>query len=154
ATDVPLTIDWEGWRLGPMDTPRVLDLCRELGFRSLAAQVQEAAPPQSDGEPEQGELFPFGANTDVPSTQDSGFRPPRASTWKATYNLIDTPAKFQSFLKQLNKQPRFAVDLETTSLSPLESEIVGFAFSWKEGEAHYLALRGPEGSALLDPAKT
>jgi DNA polymerase-1 len=53
----------------------------------------------------------------------------------------------------LRKQKRFAVDLETTGLDPLRSEIVGLAFSWQGGEAWYLAVRAPEGKAALDPHK-
>ncbi len=42
-TDVPLAMDWEGWRLGPWDERRLLALFREFGFRSLAAQVAETS---------------------------------------------------------------------------------------------------------------
>jgi DNA polymerase-1 len=74
--------------------------------------------------------------------------------WFQEYHLVDTAEKFEEFFRQLKKQKRFAFDLETTSLRPLEAEIVGIAFSWRPGEAWYLALRGPEGSALLDSAPT
>jgi DNA polymerase-1 len=72
--------------------------------------------------------------------------------WFQEYHLVDTAEKFEEFFRQLTKQKRFAFDLETTSLRPLEAEIVGIAFSWRPGEGWYLALRGPEGSTLLDPA--
>ena len=49
----------------------------------------------------------------------------------AVYHLIDTPEKFHDFLKELRKQKRFALDLETTHLSPIQSSIVGLASSWK-----------------------
>jgi DNA polymerase-1 len=74
--------------------------------------------------------------------------------WFQEYHLVDTAEKFEEFFRQLKGQKRFAFDLETTSLRPLEAEIVGIAFSWRPGEAWYLALRGPEGSALLDSAPT
>jgi DNA polymerase-1 len=54
----------------------------------------------------------------------------------------------------LKKQPRFTFDLETTDLDPLRGEIVGYAFSWAEGEAYYLPVRAPEGAKVLDPAET
>ena len=38
------------------------------------------------------------------------------------------------FLKELKKQKRFAIDLETTHLDPRRSNIVGLAISWQEGE--------------------
>lgn len=58
------------------------------------------------------------------------------------------------FLALLKKQRRFAIDLETTGLDQLQSEIVGLAFSWQVGEAFYLAVRAPEGEPHLDPEST
>src|SRR5262249_46659439 len=68
ATDVPIEADWEGWKLRPIDAERLLVLCREWGFQSLAGQVRlqgkAAAPARGElfaaGNGE--ELFPFGAN--------------------------------------------------------------------------------------------
>jgi DNA polymerase-1 len=57
-------------------------------------------------------------------------------------------------LRELKKQKRFAFDLETTSLQPWDAKIVGWALCWKPGEAWYLAVRGPDGSRLLDPEQT
>jgi DNA polymerase-1 len=54
----------------------------------------------------------------------------------------------------LQEQRRIAFDLETTSLSPLQAEIVGFAFCWQSGEAWYVPLRGPQGSSVLDADTT
>jgi DNA polymerase-1 len=170
VTDVPMAFDWESWRLQEWDAPRLLALFREWGFRTFAEQVRsqsrvtvEAAasdPEQKtlferDDDLQQGELFPFGANVEATSNGDAtstGTSVVHATKTRA--HLIDTPAKFKAFLGQLRVQKRFAVDLETTSLDPLQAEIVGLAFSWEEGVAWYLALRAPEGEATLDPKKT
>jgi DNA polymerase-1 len=158
ATDVPIKLDWDAWRQRDVDVEKFLALCREWGFHSFANQVRNLSvagvpsPAAEDREPVQGELFPFGANAPSTETTDNGQR--TADQWKATYHLVDTPKKSEAFFKQLRKQKRIAIDLETTSLSPLEAEIVGIAISWKPGEAWYLALRGPEGAAVLDPEKT
>ncbi|HVS37814.1 MAG TPA: DNA polymerase I, partial [Gemmataceae bacterium] len=80
--------------------------------------------------------------------------PSAALPWYQDYHLVDTPDKFQGFYRSLAEQKRFAFDLETTSLSPLQAAIVGLAFSWAPGQAWYLAARGPEGSPLLDPDET
>lgn len=159
-TDVPLTIDWDAWQLKPMDTERVLALFQEWGFQNLARQVRESAPQaaptgQLNLFSEDEELFPFGANA---STNDGEAGSPPANPQPASrphdYRLVDTAEKFEEFLAQLQKQKRFAVDLETTSLAPLEAEPVGLSFSWQTGVAWYLAVRGPQGAALLDPAQT
>jgi DNA polymerase-1 len=165
-TDVPLEWNWEAWRLHEWDAARLLPLFEQWGFRGFAQQVraggaisdQRSAISEETPTSEplvQGELFPFGANV-VETNGDAS--PPVSSTspgnsWQATYHLVDTAKKLDKFLRALQKQRRFAVDLETTGLDPLRSEIVGLAFCWQSGEAWYLAVRGPEGKAVLDPHK-
>jgi DNA polymerase-1 len=47
---------------------------------------------------------------------------------------------FSELLRALRETPAFSVDLETTSLNPLEAEIVGLSFSWREHEAFYIPV--------------
>jgi DNA polymerase I len=180
--DVPVSADWEAWRLRPMDVPRLLALFQEWGFHSLGRQVREMREGPDPAQPslfaEADELFPFGANAPEPGSAiapslpngqvevaNTGMVPaPQATTanlttvgqpgWQADYRLVDTPELFEAFFMELQKQARFAVDLETTSLEPLRAEIVGLAFAWQEGQAWYLPLRGLSGSKVLDSAAT
>jgi DNA polymerase-1 len=161
ATDVPVKLDWDAWKLRDIDKAKFLALCREFGFTSLSAGMEDPANPASriqPAGPPAEELFPFGANapgTDgVSAVTPAADGTPPGPKWDAKYQLVDTPKEFEAFFKKLAKQKRFAVDIETTSLSPLEADVVGYAFSWKEGEAYYLAVRGPAGAAVLDPAQT
>jgi DNA polymerase-1 len=164
ATDVPLPLDWEAWRLREWDAPRLLALFQEWGFRRFAEQMRQeclaqtpAAEPAGRGLAVQGELFPFGANVQVatkPSGQTTDHGPRTTDSWQATYHLVDTPEAFESFLRQLRAQKRIAVDLETTGLDPRRAALVGYAFCWRPGEAWYLPVRAPEGAAALDPAQT
>lgn len=78
--------------------------------------------------------------------------PPPADSWNGNYTLVDTPEAFATFLDRLKQQTRFVFDLETTSLEPRRADIVGYAVSWQEGEAYYLAVRGPAEDKVLDPA--
>ncbi len=152
-TNIPIALDWEGWRLKPWDEQRLLGLFRGWGFRSLAAQVAEASA--GERQPVQGDLFAFGANVEENGTAGGQGAADKGQgtkdNWQATYHLIDTPEKFRRFLKELRRLKRVAVDLETTSLNPREAEVVGYALAWKEGEAYYLPVRGPEGAPVLDP---
>jgi DNA polymerase-1 len=176
ATDVPIEIDWEAWRLQPIRTDELLALCQEFGFQSLSNQVRalgraisapagspDSAParPAQTG-PVQAELFPFGANAEKEKPSPANGTPPAPKPrtaspssasnggWVGNYRLVDTPEKFKEFFRELQEQTRIAVDLETTSLQPLEAEIVGLAFCWGEGRAWYLPLKGPARSTLLD----
>src|SRR5439155_10717943 len=42
-TNVPLPLEWDAWRLREPDVPRLLELFREWGFRTMAEQVRAAA---------------------------------------------------------------------------------------------------------------
>ncbi len=70
------------------------------------------------------------------------------------YVAVATPEAFREFVANLKTQKKFSVDTETTSLDPLRAELVGLSFSWNEGEAFYVPVRGPMGSQVLDTAET
>jgi len=60
------------------------------------------------------------------------------------YRTIESDQDRKQLFSDLKKTGMFAVDLETTSLDPISADIVGFSFSWKEGEACYLPLICPK----------
>jgi DNA polymerase-1 len=82
-----------------------------------------------------------------------GASPEVAWTYEG-YQTVDTPAKLDDFLGKLRAQKKFSFDTETTSLDPLRAQPVGYSFSWAEGQGYYLPVRGPMGSAVLDPDAT
>lgn len=176
--DVPVAFDWDGWRRRDWDGPKLLELFQEFGFKGFANKVRStltesgaaknAAMLESmGGSPATtvaGEPQPTPpakkkpTKTAAPSLFDQiefGEEPPTPEkvedNWKTHYELISTPETFDSFLKLLKKQKRFAIDLETTSLDAHLAEIVGIAISWQAEHAFYLALRGPAGEPTLDP---
>jgi DNA polymerase-1 len=149
-TAVPMPLDWEAWRAREPDAATLHELFQEWGFRGFAARMRSAAapavkiPPAAQGDlfstllaSEGDTAFPFGANAP-------------ADGWNGDYKAVDTPANFKAFLKDLKKQKRFAVDLETTGLDPLTADLVGIAVCWKAGEAYYLPVHGPAGDLTLD----
>jgi DNA polymerase-1 len=148
-TDVAVDMPWDHWRVQEWDAPELLRLFKEWGFRSFADQVRASLPRNqpSNGPVVQGELFaPESASQPGPPPE-----PKVRDAWDySRYQLIDTPDKFADFLKELKQQERFAIDLETTGLDPRQAALVGLAFSWQEGTASYLAIRGPEGEPVLD----
>src|SRR5262249_57366959 len=95
-TNVDLKMDWDNWKIQPMDTARMLALCKEWGFNSLANQIRAldgdvalaapAAPAQSElfsGE----ELFPFGANAPAETAEPAG-----VTRWGPACHPIHQPA--------------------------------------------------------------
>ena len=145
-TDVPVDLAWDQWRIRDWDAPRLLQLCKEWGFRSFAEQVRASVPkeePTQDDGMVQGNLFAVAGAVEVKQAP--------AQAWNYTkYQLVDDAAKFAAFKSELAKQRHFAVDLETTGLDPRRADLVGLAFSWQPGEASYVAVRGPAGEPVLD----
>lgn len=95
----------------------------------------------------------------TPVFQKLGFRQfltelaPAPTREEADYHLIVTEEEFAAFLKDLKRQKLFALDLETTSASPMAARICGLSFSWKAKQAYYVAVRGPVGQRVLDEKK-
>ncbi|HHT9141911.1 MAG TPA: DNA polymerase I [Candidatus Wujingus californicus] len=73
-----------------------------------------------------------------------------AKTEETNYYLIDTTEKFNDFIERLKQQKKFVIDLETTSTTPLNAQIVGISFSWQPKFAYYIPLMTPEGIEHLD----
>jgi DNA polymerase I len=149
-TEVPMEMDWEGWRVRPPDVKRLLKLFQEWNFRGFAdtvrAEFKEEKPTASEPAAlRQRDLFD--GVSGAQECKQSSFRDHR-------YQLVDTPECFERFMQELAEQRRIAVDLETTNLSPRRADIVGYAFAWKEGEAWYLPVRGPNHDKKLDPDQT
>ncbi len=146
---VPVAMDWPNWRIQSWNGPKLLELFRNCGFRGFADQVRATikdAPAESTSGIVQGSLF----SDDAAATAGNA----AGTDWPHEYHLVNKAKDFTAFLKQLQKQQRFAIDLETTSLDPHDADIVGIAICWKPAEAWYLALRGPAGEATLDPEGT
>jgi len=54
------------------------------------------------------------------------------------YHQVRTAPERAALITQLLQQPRFCFDLETTSLDPRDTKIVGIAFSWQAHEGWFV----------------
>jgi DNA polymerase I len=70
------------------------------------------------------------------------------------YEAIASQERLQWLVNELSRQPIISFDTETTSVSPRCAQIVGYSFAWKEGEAHYVPVRAPQGEPCLEPDAT
>ena len=122
-TDVPVEVSLDDCKTRQPDTGRLLRLFNKLGFKQFVAELGGVSSP--DVEPE------------------------LAGRGDVTYHTVDTEAALEKLAKQLAKQERIAVDLETTSRQPMKAAIVGFSFAWKPHEAYYVPVAGPLGSTVL-----
>lgn len=123
-TELPIELDWEECRVSAPDHQLLHELFTDFGFRRYANEMETELAQASIKE----------AHSD-----------------QREWTTVDTEQKFATFVAELSKQDKFCVDLETTSIDPLQADIVGWAFCWEAGRSFYIPVDGPKGSALLDP---
>ncbi len=132
---VPLTFDLNAMHLNPPEVEKLAPLLKRLDFKTFLRDL------------DQGELAKF----ETVAAEEAAKLPAAGpAPVELKYTCVDDAEKLAAFVAEFSKQPRFAVSVETTSVSPRASEMVGLAFCWKDGESHYLPIRGPLGSATLD----
>ncbi|MBN1794576.1 MAG: DNA polymerase I [Candidatus Omnitrophica bacterium] len=61
----------------------------------------------------------------------------------AAYTVCASEKELEALIKTLKKKKEFAFDFETTSADPMQAELVGISFSFQEGQAHYVPVKGP-----------
>ncbi|MFW6124892.1 MAG: DNA polymerase I, partial [Pirellulales bacterium] len=97
------------------------------------------------------ELFAeYGFNRFAQEVLASG---PEPAHWDVNYQTVTSIEQLQKLRDELARQEHFCIDLETTSLAPMEAEIVGIALAWKPAQGWYVPLRSPPGQPRLDPAE-
>ncbi len=139
--DAPVRLDLEACRVRPYDRARVMDLFRELEFRSLVEKLpgQEGIPPYG---PQQLSLFEA-APAAIPS-------PP---TPAADYQTIGDEQALRELIARLERAPAFTLDTETTHTDPMQAELVGLAFTDEAGRGYYIPLAAPPGDPHLVPER-
>jgi len=125
-------------------------LSRELATIDTDVPLTDRVEDLAVREPDPGRLYAF--------YQEHGFRSlmkdvtPSAETATRNYTLVADRSAFTDFLSQCKKRQEIAVDLESTSVNPVDADIVGFSFSWQDGTGYYIPVRSPEGQPKLEPA--
>ena len=114
----PIEFSWETGKVGGMNADVLDELCQAYGFRGLAERI---------------------------ATLTVSNAPVR---WESDYQLIDSLAALDELAATLKTLSSFSFDTETTNVLPRWAELIGFSFSWTEGQAVYVPIRSEEGRHL------
>lgn len=152
-SDVNLPLDWDAWRLQPLEGPRVLAFFAECGFQRYAAEIKKELSNTARGQcaavretGSQRSLF-----DEAQSVAENGILTITSNDgWQAHYELVNRPDRFLEVVAELQQHNRLAIDLETTHVDPLRAELVGWALCWQAGQACYIPVRGPADQTVLD----
>ncbi len=152
ALDAPVKLDMEQARLGTAKKEELIELFRELDFRSLLAKLPSAI------HADEAELATISAQSSVISGMPSLFGDApvvvrdRPHLKTAKYHTVATEADLEKLAAELSKQKVFAFDTETTGLDVLTADLVGMSFSFKAEEAYYVPV-GHAGSDQVQLSK-
>ena len=124
VNDVDIDLNLEACRVGDFDRQRVVELFRELEFRSL---LQRLPTPAAPAEGEQLTLFVEAMEKEAPPAGGE-------------YQVITTEAALEDLLRTLRATELIAFDVETTSTDPMLADLVGISLAWGEGKAAYIPL--------------
>ncbi|MGB7062089.1 MAG: DNA polymerase I [Candidatus Zixiibacteriota bacterium] len=69
---------------------------------------------------------------------------------KVSYRIIKSEKELRTLVSQLKEAGEFALDTETTSLNPIDAELVGISLSHKEKEAFYVPVAHTDRKGNLD----
>ncbi len=115
--DVALPFDFDDLTLKPRDTDTLRALFERYEFRTWLRELDAAAT----------------ASPPVPEQDESGEH-------RVHYETILTEGQLDAWIARLHTAPAYALDTETTSLNPMQAELVGISFAIAHGEAAYLPL--------------
>ncbi|HVP35618.1 MAG TPA: DNA polymerase I [Terriglobales bacterium] len=67
---------------------------------------------------------------------------------KVKYKTINDEKEFRALVARIKEEKEFAVDTETSSVNPIDAQLVGVSISLEKEEASYIPLRHTEGKNL------
>jgi len=112
--DLDLDFGLPDLKRGQPDTERLIELLRRFGFATWLRQIDEAG----DGD------------TDTAAPADA----------ELEVELVTTNQGLDALVEALAGAELIAFDTETTSLEPLDADLVGFSFSIRPGHAWYVPV--------------
>ena len=129
-TDLPVTLNLEQALVGDFNYPLLIELFKELEFRSLLSRLQPAAAVIL-GQPAHDQLSLFGQQP---------IRIGNSPRYEIKTVLVDSPEKLQELHRVLSKTKIISFDTETTSTDPMHASLVGISLAVQEGEGYYIPV--------------
>ena len=150
-----VTFNAAAYELSTPDSEKVQAIFEKLEFRRLTEQFLRLffAPKETPNNPEansqkkaeatsagSGQFWLF--DTAENSTDGVQIFSSRKTINEVShhYQLVSPGLGMKLFTQKLLQQPQVCFDTETTSLDPLEANLVGLAFSWEAHKGFYISL--------------
>jgi DNA polymerase-1 len=119
----PIEVQLDDLAMQPYDRQQVVELIQKLEFKSLLKNLPD---------------MPSTAGQLTLGTQVAADAPEKDWLGESTYTLVDSVPAAADLAKELARVKVLALDTETTSLDPLQCELVGFSIATAPGKAYYI----------------
>jgi DNA polymerase-1 len=166
--DVPLEVAPERLGVREPEAQHLLSFLREMEFATLTKRIAEglgaAAPPPAQRTP--SSIVPASAVAKdagggaekraipgawTPSARVVAARQlATAKIERSQYETVSDLAQLEGWIAQARAAGRFAFDIETTSLDPMQAEFVGFSMAIAPGKACYVPIGHRPASGAFD----
>lgn len=127
VTDVPVELDTQAARFGDFRREEVMEVFRELGFRSLVDRVPETKG--ADESDNGSQLLLFTVDTEPDAVRAPG-----------ECRAIRTEGELKVLVEKLGRASSLAIDVETTDVDAMRARLVGVALSDGPGRGYYIPL--------------
>lgn len=137
-TDVPIDLNLDELKVEEPDFTQLAEIFTELEFKSLLDKFIKKPQQQPKVANMQLDLFAENPTNDAVSADFSSFE--SLKTTPHEYKLIETEEDACKLFDFFITKQILCLDTETTSINPIDAELVGLSFSVEEGKAFYVAI--------------
>ena len=145
-TDVPMELHLDELKLQSPDEKKLGEIFAELEFKTLANKILNKAEQKPKSINPQLDLFAVNPTDGQVSSENISFE--SIKTVKHDYKLIDNQEKARKLCDFFRTKQILSLDTETTSLSPIDAELVGLCFAVEAHQAFYVAIPNDREEAL------
>ena len=137
-TDVPVDLNLDALKLKEPDMKRLTEIFTELEFKSLLDKFVKK--PQQPQKTVNAQLDLFTENPTNHSVDAEFSKYESLKTTPHEYQLIETEEDARKLFDLFVTKQILSLDTETTSVNPIDAELVGLSFAAEEGKAFYVAI--------------
>jgi len=145
-TDVPIELHLDELKLQSPDEEKLSEIFAELEFKTLANKILNKAEQKPKSINPQLDLFAVNPTDGQVSAENTSFE--SIKTVKHDYKLIDNQEEARKLCDFFRTKQILSLDTETTSLSPIDAELVGLCFAVEAHQAFYVAIPNDREEAL------
>mgnify|MGYP000975626485 FL=1 len=145
-TDVPMELHLDELKLQSPDEEKLGEIFAKLEFKTLANKILNKAEQKPKSINPQLDLFAVNPTDGQVSSENTSFE--SIKTVKHDYKLIDNQEEARKLCDFFRTKQILSLDTETTSLSPIDAELVGLCFAVEAHQAFYVAIPNDREEAL------